>query len=63
MLQNLTTKKDFRSFSVCPENPTGEKGKAAMATEGIASAAAEGRPRLEIKSLYTRKAGAKSRFG
>jgi hypothetical protein len=32
MLHNLTTKKDIRSFSICPENPTGEKGKGAMAT-------------------------------
>lgn len=37
MLHNLTTKKDIRSFSVSAENPTGEKGKGAMATEGSAS--------------------------
>ena len=32
MLHNLTTKKNIRSFSICAENPTGEKGKGAMAT-------------------------------
>ena len=32
MLNNLTTKKNIRTFSVCPENPTGEKGKGGMAT-------------------------------
>ena len=37
MLNNLTTKKDIRTFSVCPENPTGEKGKGGMAIEGTAS--------------------------
>lgn len=37
MLHNLTTKKDIRSFSISAENPTGEKGKGAMATEGSAS--------------------------
>lgn len=40
MLNNLTTKKDIRTFSVSPENLTGEKGKGGMATEGSASAAA-----------------------
>ena len=40
MLNNLTTKKDIRTFSVCPENLTGEKGKGGMATEGSASYAA-----------------------
>ncbi len=42
MLNNLTLKKDIRSFSVCPENPTGEKGKGAMATieEGTAGVTA-----------------------
>ena len=40
MLNDLTTKKNIRSFSVCPENLTGEKGKGAMATEGSASYAA-----------------------
>ena len=37
MLNFLTTKKDITTFSVCPENPTGEKGRGAMATEGTAS--------------------------
>lgn len=32
MLNNLTLKKNVRSFSVSPENPTGEKGKGAVAT-------------------------------
>ena len=40
MLENLTLQKDIRTFSVCPENLTGEKGKAAMAIEGSASHAA-----------------------
>ena len=39
MLNALTTKKDIRAFSVCPENLTGEKGKGGMATEGSASEA------------------------
>ena len=39
-LNNLTTKKDIRTFSVSPENLTGEKGKGGMATEGSASRAA-----------------------
>ena len=37
MLNNLTTKKNIRSFSVSPENLTGEKGKGAMALEGSTS--------------------------
>ena len=37
MLNNLTIKKDIRTFSVSPENLTGEKGKGGMATEGSAS--------------------------
>ena len=37
MLNNLTTKKDIRTFSVSPENLTGEKGKGGMAEEGSAS--------------------------
>lgn len=37
MLNSLTTKKNIKSFSVCPENLTGEKGKGGMATEGTAS--------------------------
>ena len=40
MLTSLTRKKDIRSFSVTPENLTGEKGKGGMATEGSASYAA-----------------------
>lgn len=40
MLSNLTTKKDIRTFSVSPENLTGEKGKGGMAIEGSASKAA-----------------------
>ena len=40
MLSNLTTKKNIRTFSVSPENLTGEKGKGGMATEGSASHAA-----------------------
>ena len=38
MLNNLTTKKDFRSFAITPENPTGEKGKGGMALVGDGSA-------------------------
>ena len=30
MLNNLTLKKNIRTFSICPENLTGEKGKGAM---------------------------------
>ncbi len=37
MLNNLTTKKDIRTFSVSPENLTGEKGKGGMAIEGTAA--------------------------
>jgi len=40
MLNNLTTKKDIQTFSVSPENLTGEKGKGGMATEGSALHAA-----------------------
>ena len=40
MLNNLTTKKDIRTFSVSPENFTGEKGKGGMAVEGSSSKAA-----------------------
>lgn len=40
MLNNLTIKKDIETFSVSPENITGEKGKGGMATEGSASSAA-----------------------
>ena len=34
MLNNLTTKKNIETFSVSPENLTGEKGKGGMALEG-----------------------------
>lgn len=34
MLHSLTKKKNIRTFSVSPENFTGEKGKGGMATEG-----------------------------
>ena len=40
MMSSLTTKKDIRSFSITPENLTGEKGKGGMAREGSASWAA-----------------------
>lgn len=40
MLSNLTLKKDIRTFSVSPENLTGEKGMGGMVVEGSASAAA-----------------------
>ena len=40
MLTNLTLQKDIRTFSVSPENLTGEKGKGGMAVEGSASFAA-----------------------
>jgi len=40
MLNYLTTRKNIRTFSICPENPTGEKGKGGMAAEGTASYAA-----------------------
>lgn len=39
MLNNLTLKKNIRSFSVSPENPTGNKGAGAMATLENGSAA------------------------
>ena len=38
MLSSLTTKKDIRTFSVTPENLTGEKGKGGMALVGEGSA-------------------------
>ncbi len=43
MLHNLTLKKDIRTFSVCPENPTGAKGMGGRAAvgEGSASFAAQ----------------------
>ncbi len=34
MLQSLTKKKNIKTFSVSPENFTGEKGKGGMATDG-----------------------------
>ena len=37
MLSALTTKKNIRSFSISPENITGEKGKGGMAVTGSAS--------------------------
>jgi len=42
MLNNLTLKKDIRTFSVSPENPTGRKGEGGKATleEGSAARAA-----------------------
>ncbi|MBQ3080249.1 MAG: DUF2961 domain-containing protein [Clostridia bacterium] len=40
MMNYLSRKHDIRSFSVCPENFTGEKGKAGMATEGTGAACA-----------------------
>ena len=40
MMRNLSKKQNIRSFSVCAENFTGEKGKAAMATEGTGAQAA-----------------------
>ena len=40
MLHDLTLKKNIRSFSISPENFTGEKGKGGMAKEGSASNAA-----------------------
>ena len=41
MLHGLTVKKDIRTFSISPENLTGEKGKGGMAEEGTASDAAK----------------------
>lgn len=39
MLSDLTLKKDIRTFSVCPENPTGSKGEGGKATLDNGSAA------------------------
>ena len=38
MLNNITLRKDIRTFSVSPENPTGEKGNGAKALVGEGSA-------------------------
>ena len=40
MLNSITLKRNIRTFSVSPENLTGEKGKGGMAVEGSASYAA-----------------------
>lgn len=40
MLNNLTRKKNIRTFSISAENLTGEKGKGGMATEGTGADAA-----------------------
>ena len=42
MLNNLTVKKNIRTFSVCPENPSGKKGEGGKATldSGVAANAA-----------------------
>ena len=40
MINDLTKRKRIRTFSLSPENLTGEKGKGGMATEGTASNAA-----------------------
>lgn len=42
MLNSLTIKKDIESFSISPENFTGEKGRGGMAIEGTAASCAEG---------------------
>jgi hypothetical protein len=39
-LSNVYRTSDAKTFSVSPENPTGEKGKGGMATQGTAAAAA-----------------------
>jgi hypothetical protein len=41
-LSNIFRTSEAKTFSVSPENFTGEKGKGGMATEGVASAAARG---------------------
>ena len=40
MFEYLSRKHDIKTFSVCPENFTGEKGKAGMATEGTGAGCA-----------------------
>lgn len=40
MLNDLTLKKKIRTFSISPENFTGEKGKGGMATEGTGASCA-----------------------
>ena len=39
MLENLTTKKNIKSFSISPENLMGEKGGGGRAVTGSASEA------------------------
>ena len=39
MLNNLTVKKDIKTFSVCSENPSGKKGEGGKATLDVGSAA------------------------
>ena len=39
MLENLTLKKNIKTFSICPENLTGEKGGGGRAVVGSASEA------------------------
>jgi len=39
-LGNLYRLSDAKTFSISPENPTGEKGKGGMATEGTGAKAA-----------------------
>ena len=43
MLSDLTLKKDIRTFSVCPENPSGKKGEGGKATLDNGSAAGAAR--------------------
>ena len=40
MIHELSLRKNIKTFSICPENPTGGKGMGGMAVEGSASAAA-----------------------
>jgi hypothetical protein len=40
MIKDIATAKNAKSRSICAENPTGEKGRAGMATEGTAAHAA-----------------------
>ena len=43
MLSSLTTKKNIRTFSLSPENITGEKGKGGMCPQEKGTAAAAAR--------------------